>query len=149
MTHPANPEAEKVLTVAVCVAIGACLLVWVAGQLTVRLWNGTWLAVPPSDSPLILWGLVTNPGQPADAWSAAGGHVAPGAGPYYGTLTVLVAVLLFMGNAGYRWHSDRGDDSESARWAKPRDLKPLLVRRPQPGRLELPRFHRHLMIASE
>lgn len=148
MTHPANPDAEKVLTVAVCVAIGACLLVWVAGQLTVRLWNGTWLPVPLSDSPLILWGLVTDPAQPAAAWPDAGAHMVPGAAPYYGTLTVLAAVLLLMGVTGYRWHSDRGDDSESARWAEPRDLKPLLVRRPQPGRLTLGTVGRRL-IATE
>lgn len=148
MTQSTNPDAEKVLTGTAGIAIGVCLLVWVAGQVSALLWSGTWLPVPLSDSPLILWGLVADPGRPADAWSAAGANVAPGAGLYYSTLIVLAAILLSTGIAGYRWHSHRRDDNESARWAKPRDLKPLLVSRPQPGRLTLGTVGRRL-VATE
>ena len=147
MTHPTNADAEKVLTVAAGVAIGACLLVWVAGQLAARLWTGSWLLVPLSESPLILWELVTDPAHPTEAGSIAGAHVLPGTVPYYGTLILLVALLL-AGVAVYRWHNHRSDSNEAARWAKPRDLKALLVRRPQPGRLTLGTVGRRL-VATE
>jgi type IV secretion system protein VirD4 len=152
MTHPApnSPDGEKVLTIFTGGLTTACLMVWTAGQVAARLWNGTWLQVPPSESPLILWKLITNPGQPVQAWPPAADDLLPGPLPYYITLTLLVAVLLAVGAAGYRWHGQHrnASDGESARWAKPRDLKPLLIRRPQPGRLTLGTIHRRL-IATE
>ena len=45
----------------------------------------------------------------------------------------------------------RGDGrrAPSARWARPGDLRPLRVRRPQPGRLTLGRHGRSLLAAGE
>ncbi len=152
MTHPApaSPDGEKVLTIFSGGLGAACLVVWTAGQVAARLWSGTWLPVPLSESPFILWKLIANPGQPVEAWPPAAGDLLPGALPYYTTLTILVTFLLAAGAAGYSWHDrhQSSSDGESARWAKPRDLKPLLIRRPQPGRLTLGTVHRRL-IATE
>jgi type IV secretion system protein VirD4 len=152
MTNPTpnSPDGEKVLTIITGGLITVCLVVWTAGQVAARLWNGTWLPVPPSESPLILWKLITNPERPAQAWPPAAAHVLPGPLPYYGTLIFLAAFLIAVGAIGYRWHDRHRNspDRESARWAKPRDLKPLLIRRPQPGRLTLGTVHRRL-IATE
>ncbi len=152
MTHPTpnSPDGEKTLTIITGGVATACLLVWTAGQVAARLWNGTWLGVPLSDSPLILWKIVAKPGQPFQAFPPAGGDLLPGPLFYYATLILLVAVLIAVGVVGYRWHDlhQKESDGESARWAKPRDLKALLVRRPQPGRLTLGTVHRRL-IATE
>lgn len=151
MTYPApnSPDGEKVLTFVTAVVVAACLVVWAAGQVAARLWNGTWLPVPFSESPLILWRLVTDPVRPGQAWPLLAVHLVPKPVPYYTTLTLLVTVLLVAGAAGYRWHQRNADSKEgSARWAKPRDLKPLLVRRPEPGRLTLGTVHRRL-VATE
>ena len=67
-TTPANPDGETVLTIITAVLIAACSLVWAAGQLAARIWNGFWLPTPVSESPLILWGLVSAPTQPGQAW---------------------------------------------------------------------------------
>src|SRR5690606_38286021 len=52
--------------------------------------------------------------------------------------------------AGWRIieHFERPGRPESAEWAEPRDLKPLLVRRPSPGRLTLGTVDRRL-VATE
>jgi type IV secretion system protein VirD4 len=138
MTHPIESEADKVLTVIAGALIAACLLVWAAGQVSALAWNRTTLATSPAESPVILWRLVNKPAQPAEAWPAASADLLPGPVPYYTTLAVLVAVIAAAGAVAYRQITSRSENDEtSARWAKPRDLKPLVVRRPQPGRLTL------------
>jgi len=152
MTHspPNSPDGEKVLTIVTGGLVTACLVVWTAGQVAARLWSGSWLQVPLSQSPLIAWKLVANPGQPAQAWPPVAGDLLPRPLAYYATLIFLVAVLIAVGAIGHRWHDQNRNSSngEAARWAKPRDLKPLLVRRPQPGRLTLGTVDRRL-IATE
>lgn len=152
MTHPApnSPDGEKILTIVTGGLVTACLVVWTAGQVAARLWDGTWMPVPLSESLLILWKLVADPGHPVQAWPPAAGDLLPGPVPYYATLVFLVAALIAVGAIGYRWHDryQKSSNGESARWAKPRDLKPLLIRRPQPGRLTLGTVHRRL-IATE
>ncbi|MDF1598092.1 MAG: hypothetical protein P1T08_18645, partial [Acidimicrobiia bacterium] len=152
MTPPApnSPDGEKALTMVTGGLVAACLVVWTAGQVAALLWNGTWPPVPLSESPRILWKLVASPAIPTEAWPPAAAPALPGPLPYYGTLIFLVAVLIAIGAIGYRWHDQNRNSSngKSARWAKPRDLKPLLIRRPQPGRLTLGTVHRRL-IATE
>ncbi|MEX1093407.1 MAG: type IV secretory system conjugative DNA transfer family protein [Acidimicrobiia bacterium] len=151
MTHPtsADPDGEKVLTMLTAAVVAACAVVWAAGQVAARIWNGTWLPVPLTESPLIVWRLLTNPANPSESWPSAATQLLPGPPLYYATLTVLVAVLAAVGAVGYHWHDrQRNSDGDSARWAKPGDLKPLLVRRPQPGRLTLGTVQRRL-VATE
>ncbi|MEX2623963.1 MAG: hypothetical protein WD651_09550, partial [Acidimicrobiia bacterium] len=151
MSHPPSrsPEAEKVQSIITAVVVGACLLVWAAGQIAARLWNGTWIPTPLSESPLIFWRLVTDPAHPVEAWSPGAAILLPGPVPYYTTLTAFIVVLGTAGASAYHLISDRSaPDRASARWARPRDLKPLIVRRPQPGRLTLGTVHRRL-VATE
>ncbi len=152
MTHQAsaNPDGEKVLTIVTAVVVAAFSVVWAAGQVAARLWNRTWLPVSMWKSPAILWRLVTDPARPAQAWPTQAGGLLPRPLPYYTTLTLLVAVLFTAGAVGYHWYDRHrnSSDGESARWAKPGDLKPLLVRRPQPGRLTLGTVNRRL-VATE
>ena len=151
MTQPATalPDRETILTVVAGALVAACTLVWMAGQVTARIWSGTWAPTPLSDSPQILWRLVTDPAHPNRAWPAGAAQLIPAAFPYYATITAMALVLVAVAAFGYRYYHDRRDTSEdSARWAKPRDLKPLLVSRPQPGRLTLGTVGRRL-IATE
>ncbi len=151
MTHsaPASPDGEKVLTILTAVLMAACLVVWTAGQAAARLWNGAWLPVPPSESPVIIWRLFVDPARPDQAWPAHAAELLPGPLSYYGTLAFLISVALAASAAGYSWHQHRTDGEDgSAHWAKPRDLKPLLVHRPQPGRLTLGTVGRRL-VATE
>lgn len=149
MTGPVDSDADKVLTVVAGALISACLLLWAAGQIAALVWNHTTPPASPVESPIILWRLVANPAQPAQAWPAASADLIPGPVPYYTTLTVLVSLVSIGGAVAYRQISNRRDNhATSARWAKPRDLKPLVIRRPQPGRLTLGTVERRL-VATE
>ena len=132
------PDGEHVLTVAAGVTAVACLLVWAAGQLAGRIWVGQWPPVSLLDSPLIVIHLITNPEDPGGAWQPAATELVPGPTAFYAVLVFLTLTAAFI--VGYGWHlwqQNARKDDDGARWAKPRDLKPLLVRRPQPGRLTL------------
>lgn len=149
MTHPVESETDKVLAVVAAIALAACLLVWTAGQISALVWNHTTLRASPAESPMVLWRLVTDPAQPARAWPPASAELVPGPVPYYTTLSLLVALIGAAGAVAYRGLANRRDNDEtSARWAKPRDLKPLIIRRPQPGRLTLGTVGRRL-VATE
>ena len=149
MTNPIESDADKVLIVIAGALIAACLLVWAAGQASALTWNHTALPTSPAESPVILWRLVINPAQPTEAWPTASAELLPGPVPYYTTLTALIAVTVAAGAVTYRQvTSRRNNDDGSARWAKPRDLKPLVVRRPQRGRLTLGTVDRRL-VATE
>ena len=142
MTEPASqhtPDGETILTIAAAVFVACCLAVWTAGQLAARIWAGVWLPVPLWESPGILWRLASDPAAPGDAWPPEAATFIPDPIAYYTVLAILSLIILTAVAAGWRWHHQHGTstDDNAARWAKPRDLKPLLVRRPQPGRLTL------------
>ncbi len=147
-TEPHRPDGEELLTGAGAALATACLLVWIAHQATARIWGGGWLPVSPWESPALLWQLLT---RPADPYGSLGPDqlVMPGPVNYYitlGLLTVTVAVLAAI--AWHHWHQ-QSVAGEAARWARPRDLKPLLVPRPQPGRLTLGTVGRRLLATEE
>ena len=153
MTHQTDtelPDGEQVLTVAAGVAAVACVLVWAAGQLAGRIWAGQWPPGSLLDSPLIVMRLIAHPEDPGGAWPDSVARLIPGPAAYYGTLAFLTLTAAII--AGYGWRlwqrNNHPKDQDGARWAKPRDLKPLLVRRPQPGRLTLGTVNRRL-VATE
>ncbi|MCH7586171.1 MAG: type IV secretory system conjugative DNA transfer family protein [Acidobacteria bacterium] len=141
MTHQTKveiPDGEQILTIAAGVIAVAFLLVWTTGQLVARIWAGQWPDASLLDSPHILMRLITHPGDPASTWPNEAVGMIPGPAAYYGILLLLTLTTAFIAGYGWRlWQRHTRKDDDGARWAKPRDLKPLLVRRPQPGRLTL------------
>ena len=153
MTTPSDrdrPDGEQILTIAAGVLLLACLSVWAAGQVAARIWIGTWPPTPVTNSPAIVWRLLNQPSRPSEAWPPETAPLIPDPLGYYTVLALLVTVTLIAAATGWRWWQQRAKPAESdaARWAKPRDLKPLLVRRPQPGRLTLGTVDRRL-VATE
>src|SRR5690606_13100433 len=124
--------------------------VWTAGQIAARIWTGTWLPVPLWESPAILWHLAVDPAQPGEAWPPQAAPFIPSPGVYYTVLAILAIGLLSLVAIGWRWHHEHGTSTanDPARGAKPRDLNPLLIRRPQSGRLPLGTVGRRL-VATE
>ncbi len=145
MTGPAAPgiDADKALTIVAGVVAAACLLVWAATQVTVRFASGEWHDTPLVEAPRLALHVILYPDQPA-------AHDVVEPTVFYATLAVLAVVTCAVCAVVWRAVRDRArnDDGDDARWAKPRDLKPLLVRRPQPGRLTLGTVERRL-IATE
>ena len=101
--------------------------------------------------------LGSNAADPVAAWPTASGLQAVGAPLYwvctalcFGSAMTIVVVLLRLWNrsrVGTVPRKPLGVDAR-ARFARARDLKPLIVDRPEPGRFILGRFGRHLL-ASE
>ncbi len=154
MTTPGSetsPDGETILTIAAGVLVAGCIAVWTAGQVAARIWAGTWLPVSLWESPAIMWRLAVDPAAPGGAWPPEAATLIPGPIVYYTVLAILSTVLLAVTALAWRWHYHHNGpaiDQDAARWAKPRDLKPLLIRRPQPGRLTLGTVGRRL-VATE
>ncbi|MCH7846309.1 MAG: type IV secretory system conjugative DNA transfer family protein, partial [Acidobacteria bacterium] len=136
--HTDPPDQEQLLVIVTGAVAAACILVWTAGQLTGRIWGGHWPQASPLNSPLILARLITNPTDPSTAWPAPAADLIPAPAAYYPVLVLLVVAATIIAVLAWRlWQSVAAPDDDGARWAKPRDLKPLLVRHPEPGRLTL------------
>lgn len=127
---PGEVDSERLLTATAGAVAAVCLLVWAAAATATWVTAGTWGDVSVWDSPALVWRVVTHP------------KTAPVAGVtaavFYTTLVLHATAAAGTGYAAWRWWSrHHRTEEQTARWARPRDLKPLLVRRPQPGRLTL------------
>jgi type IV secretion system protein VirD4 len=148
-TQQHSVDGEQLLTIASGVFVVACLTVWTSGQVAARMSTGIWLPISLWDSPPILWRLVNQPARPLEAWPPEAATLIPGPVAYYTILTILATITLTSAVAGWRWRRrGKPKDGDTAHWAKPRDLKPLLVRKPRPGRLTLGTVGRRL-VATE
>jgi type IV secretion system protein VirD4 len=133
-----RPDGEQVLTATAAAMVATCVLVWAASQLTSLLWAGEWPAISIWESPRILARIIADPANPFDVWGFPTTRPRPGTIAYYTTLSILAVLTTAV--AAYTWRLwDRKTlrVPPGTRWAKPRDLKPLLVRRPTSGRLTL------------
>ena len=122
-------------------------LVWGAGMVAGRLWGGAWPQARAGEAGAILAGLVRDPGQPALAWPAPDQALIPGPWAFYPTLVVLLAVFAVV-VLGVRRVFTGDRRREGASWAEGRDLRALVVRQPEKGRLVLGYSGRHL-VATE
>jgi type IV secretion system protein VirD4 len=139
-----GPNGEQLLTLAAGFFVAGCLVVWAAAQVTARLRSRGWLSISVWESPVLLWRLVTQPNTPLHS-------AIPNTFAYYTTLTLLLAVMSVIASLTWaQWSKHiKPDERESARWAKPRDLTPLLIRHPQPGRLTLGTVGRRLVATEQ
>jgi type IV secretion system protein VirD4 len=81
----------------------AAVLLWAAGEVAGRLFGGAWPVVGPGDLAGVLLGTLRDPGHPARAWPVHARHLLPGAGPYWLTLVLLLALVAVAVWAGASW----------------------------------------------
>ncbi len=145
-------EALFVAAVAALLAVGG--VVWLGAALAAVV-SGS---APPGglrDAVRALPQLVSDPADPGSAWRPPGDRWAGRPGPalyWAATATVVVAGGLLVGLVLCAWRRIGGRRrlgvEPVARFATRRELRPLLVRRPVPGRLVLGRWGRWL-VATE
>lgn len=154
---PSSLSVGEVVVVALgAVALAVATIVWSGGALAARL-TGTPFDGSLADAFIAAPGLWNNRNNPPSAWPADAGlrDVSPAA---YWACTAVVTLLVIGATAvglriyhrgwiGTELRHRLGVDAR-ARFARLRDLKPLIVDGPEPGRFILGRFRRHL-IASE
>jgi len=141
-------SAEAIVLALAVVAGGAAVVVWVGAQLAALLFGAhRLLPVGIRDAAVALPDLVAHPARPRDAWPAAAAGGLPGPVGYWlatlpplavGVAIVAVLVAVAGRRVGVARRRRMGLDPE-ARFARLRDLAPLLVGGPRPGRLVLGR----------
>ncbi|HZR92275.1 MAG TPA: type IV secretory system conjugative DNA transfer family protein [Gaiellaceae bacterium] len=128
------------------VAAGA--LLWLAGELSGRLFGGNWPEVHASEMATVVLRFPHHLGDPAAAWPDRARELVPGPVAFYGTL----AALLFPGLAAAALvlvrRGARRSETQNARWARRRDLRPLHRRAGETGRLSLGRIDGRLVAAE-
>jgi len=139
-------------------ALVAAVVVWAGAQLAARLFgNGAWLPVGLSSALRAAVQLPRCAADPRRAWPASVRTALPGSVPYwactavaFGTAVGLVsaAVGVAFRPAGRLARRQRLGVDTQARLAKHSELRPLLVRRPVPGRFILGRVAGRL-VATE
>jgi type IV secretion system protein VirD4 len=150
---PAGPtEGSTVETVAFVIlaaVLSSAAAVWVAGELSGRIFGGAWPSVGAGEVASILVRFPDHLADPADAWPPRAGRLVPGPAAFYATLALMLAPPLGVGVWLLRRRVRRAmQPGATARWANRRDLRPLWIREPTPGRLTLGRVDGHLVAAE-
>lgn len=147
-TPPANQE--KILTVIAGTAVAVCVVVWGAGEIAAFLHVGTWMQVPIFEAPLLVVRLISDPAAPHTAWPPDPASLLPGPTGFYIVLAVTALGSTTLAALVWTWTQRRQqrEDEDAVTWAKPRNLRPILVSRPTLGRLTLGKVGRRL-VATE
>jgi len=150
-------QERAVALIVVAVLVAAIGSVWVTGALAGLLFSGSPATTPGSGAIEVALRLPAHLGDPRLAWPPAASHRLPGPFGMYGVVVVeLVGLGLVIRRAAPRLsrldlsflRTDR-DKPPASRWARRRDLAPLIVDGPKPGRVTLGRRGRDLLAAEE
>src|SRR5680860_1369908 len=134
--------------------IGLAFIVWGIGQLAGLTFGDGALSTGFGQMPGVLSRLPGTLSDPAAAWPAPDRTRLPGPGGFYAVAAAVLGCLAAVGLGSARlarrgpWSSHVGRGESGARWARASDLRALVVRRAQPGRLTLGRLGRRL-VATE
>lgn len=132
---------------ALAVIIGIGMVFWGAGAIAARLVGNTTVTTPAA-MPNIMAGVIGNPMAPASAWPAPDDAAVPGPFLFWLVFIVLVGGLgtaifylyrIFADGVGGGGGSNKKNSlgGKGTQWAKKSDIKTLIVRGPEPGRLIL------------
>lgn len=157
MNGPSRPQPrpreegwETTAFVAVLALIGFGLVLWATGELSGLLASGHFTGARFSQMGKVLVNLPEHAGDPRLAWPRRVRAHMGGPFIFYGVLVILITAAGFIALLLYRLF--KGSFSGSAlasSWATPGDLRPLVVRNPEPGRLTLGRVGSKLVAAEE
>lgn len=147
--HPQQMLTDVLLWPILLAALVGGGVLWLAGQLSALLFHQAWPEVGFADTGPILWQFLQHPTDPASAWPPHAQALIPGPFSFYLVLTLLatppaLAWILWLNHRSQGKNNGEGD----ARWARARDLKPLIARRAEPGRVVLGRLGRKLLAAE-
>lgn len=135
-------------------ALGVLVLgsgwLWATAHVSTFLQHRRGIDLPFADMPAIAVAVAGSPGDPASAFPRAVASAVAGPVLFWGTGVALLFIPLVVAMIVL---SRRGqgspDDSHDARWATVRDLAPLVVPSPTPGRLTLGRGPSGRLLATE
>lgn len=146
-----GPDAHPLETLALRLLAGLALaaaLLWLTGQLSGLLFRRTWPPVEVSDAAAIVRSYPRHVTDPRLAWPAPVRTLLPGPVAFYGTLAALLVPALGTAVWFRMRRGGRESGSHDARWARSRELRPLLRRGRSPARLTLGRVDGRLAYAE-
>ncbi len=138
-------------------AIGAGVI-WLGAQLAAGIFGHGFFPITAVGFGRALRGLVKHPGEPAAAWPEPARAALPGPTAYWvSTMLAAAVVVVVVAVASRWWHQKLGGSERprrlgvetAARFARTRDLRPLIVPTPTPGRFVLGRVGRHLVATED
>ncbi len=137
------------------IASGAGLLHWLAANLAALLGRGRPLDANPIDAVVALVGLPDHASDPRLAWEEPARSNLPGPVVYWFAVAAVVLAAIVVAGVVARWLGERRHEppdkrrrlgtETQARLAATGDLRPLLTRRPVPGRFVLARWGRRCL----
>jgi type IV secretion system protein VirD4 len=140
VTDPLRTDGLHPLELAAAIACGAALAaaggLWATASLAALLATGNWPDLALVDALVALERIPGHLGDPRAAWPAPAAARLPGAVAMYAVALVLLGVVLALAWAALSTCSGSGRPA-AARWARRSDLRRLLAREPQPGRVTL------------
>jgi type IV secretion system protein VirD4 len=157
VSTPAVEPGSGWLTTVVLLVVGVSVTVWLGAAAAAAVSGGGVLPATLADAMVAAVRLPSHVSRPADAWPVAAATVLPGPVVYWAATTVAAPFVAVPAGLLLRWwtggpvgtarRTPLGVDARP-RFARPRDLAPLIVRRPLPGRFALGRVGRRL-VATE
>jgi len=152
--HPAGgPERQPLETLALILlaaVITDMTVLWATGEISGRIFGGHWPRIGAAAMGTIVARFPSHLGDPAQAWPPPARSLIPGPLGFYTTMTILLLPAALAGGLIIRSrNASRARQPQSARWARRKDLKPLHVRTPQPGRLSLGTCDGQLLAAEQ
>lgn len=151
-------SSENGLLFAIAGAVAVLLaVIWAWGAIAGLLFGSGWQPIGAGSLAGVALRLPSEVGDPRAAWPPEARGSLPGALGFYAAGGLLLAGIGAVGLGVRRavdgldlpWFSRRRRRAPAARWARARDLAPLVVGSPQPKRLTLGRFGRRLLAARE
>ena len=142
---------ERLFFAAIGVAIVVSGWLWVGAHVSSRIWSGRWLDLSFAEMLPIAVEAMSHPSDATSAFGAEAAAQLPGPAVFW-AITMLLGLLPAVGVSRLvlrRSARRRRDEPTVARWATKRDLKPLIVRRPTPGRLTIGRGPSGRLLAAE
>jgi type IV secretion system protein VirD4 len=151
-------DGERAIYIGLGASVASLVaLLWLSGALAGLLFGSGWAPIDPAETIGVALRLPRHLGDPGAAWPAAIRGRLPGAVGMYAALGLVLAALAGFATIAIRafrefempWQSPSRVKPPAARWAAARDLAPLRVHSPQPGRLTLGRRGRSLLAAEQ
>ncbi|MGH3115031.1 MAG: hypothetical protein ACRDOP_16325, partial [Gaiellaceae bacterium] len=130
---PESSEGSPLETVGL-VALGALVVfgaaLWVAGEVSGRVFGGSWPDTGVAEMGGVLARFGGHAADPARAWPAPARELIPGPVAFYLTLVLALAPVVGVGLYVLRRRLRSENREATARWARSHDLGPLVVSRP-------------------
>lgn len=148
--RPREEGWEGTAFVAVLAVIGFGLVLWATGELSALIANGHFAGTSFSQMGRVLVNLPDHAGDPRLAWPRGVRNELGGPLIFYGILAILITAAGSLVALLYRvFKGSFNGAATGSSWARPNDLRALVVKYPQAGRLTLGRVGSKLVAAEE